>query len=602
MFRYVALSWDPEAETPAAAAHHLADGLRAAKDWRPALQRPGLAVFSTGETANANLAYTLAGDRGVVLGKLFRPDGSSVSADHFAASAEVSADVVRTAGSLLVERYWGRYVAFLESASAGFVVVRDPSGALPCFRMHHGGVRIFFSWLEDVLRWMPSVTSPAVDWECLAAHVAAGELTGHPTSLQGVSQVLPGECHPLADGSRGAALLWSPTKQAGLSPIIDPAQAADALREVVRRCAHAWASCYDAIVLRLSGGVDSSILACSLTEGDTQTRVTCLNYHSPGSDTDERYYARLAAARARRELVEIERDAGFRLEQVLDVARMPSPANYLGRFGAHTDANLAAAVGAPALFTGSGGDQLFLESATWWPAADYLRLQGPGIGFLWAAMNAARLGQVSVWRAARLAIADRFRSRPPAADTARPWALATDTVWETLKNPGRFQHPVHGEPSDLPIGKLIQAQQVTHFGGYYDPYRREAAPEQVHPLLSQPLIELCLRIPTWVLTVGGRGRGLARRAFAADLPEQIAGRRSKGGLQEQLAAVLASNPDFVRAFLLEGRLAASGLVDRSRLERALSGRPGAVGRPGEIHMYVAVEAWLQRWPASPGRP
>jgi asparagine synthase (glutamine-hydrolysing) len=468
--------------------------------------------------------------------------------------------------------------------------------------MEHGGVRIVFSWLEDVLRWMPSITPPAVDWECLAAHIASGELTGHPTSLQGISQILPGERSPLGEGSGSATLLWTPTAQASLPPIIDPAQAADALREVVRRCALAWASCYESVVLRLSGGVDSSILACSLTERDTRTRVTCLNYHSPGSDTDERAYARLAAARARRELVEIERDAGYRLEQVLDVARMPSPANYIGRFGSLTDAHLAAAVGAPALFTGSGGDQLFLESAAWWPAADYLRLQGPGIGFFTAAMNAARLGQVSVWRAARLAIKDRFRSRPPPMDTVRPWALATDTVWETLKSPGRFQHPVHSEPSDLPIGKLMQAQQVTHFGGYYDPYRAEAAPEQVHPLLSQPLMDLCLSIPTWVLTLGGRGRGLARRAFARDLPEQIAGRRSKGGLQEQLAAVLANNHGFVRPLLLDGRLAASGLVDRGRLEQALSGRPGAVGRAGEIHMYVAVEAWLQRWPASPGRP
>ncbi|MBE0547905.1 MAG: hypothetical protein IH627_09685 [Rubrivivax sp.] len=144
----------------------------------------------------------------------------------------------------------------------------------------------------------------------------------------------------------------------------------------------------------------------------------------------------------------------------------------------------------------------------------------------------------------------------------------------------------------------MQVQQVTHFGGYYDPYQRHAAPELVNPLLSQPLIELVLRIPTYVLTLGGRGRGLARRAFAQDLPPEIVSRRSKGGLQEQITTILARNLAFARQVLLDGELVRRGLIDRSRLERALSGGPGAVGRAGEIHMYIGVEAWLQRWSAS----
>lgn len=505
---------------------------------------------------------------------------------------------MQTAGRLLVERYWGRYVAFIEAGPSSFLVVRDPSGALPCFRMQHAGVQVVFSWLEDVLGRMPSVVLPSVDWECLAAHIASGELTGHPTSLSGVSQILPGEGIHLGTRDGAAGFLWSPSEQASLAPIADPAQASEALREAVRRCVLAWASCYESILLRLSGGVDSLILACCLSEQDTRTRVICLNYHSPGSDSDERPYARLAAARAQRELVEIERDASFRLEQVLDVARTPSPMNYLGRFGARTDAELAAAVGAPAVFTGAGGDQLFLEFAQWWPAADYLRLHGPDSGFMAAAMDAARLGKVSVWRAARLALGDRFRRRPPPLHAARPWALATDAVWETMRHPRRFLHPAHADVSSLPIGKLMQVQQVTHFGGYYDPYQREAAPELVNPLLSQPLIELVLRIPTYVLTLGGRGRGLARLAFAQDLPPEIVRRRSKGGLQEQITTILTRNLAFARQVLLDGELVRRGLIDRSRLERALAGGPGAVGRVGEIHMYIGVEAWLQRWPAS----
>ncbi|MBE0550263.1 MAG: M20/M25/M40 family metallo-hydrolase [Rubrivivax sp.] len=111
-------------------------------------------------------------------------------------------------------------------------------------------------------------------------------------------------------------------------------------------------------------------------------RVTCINYHSPGIDSDERSYARLAAARAQRELIERERIAGFRLESILHAAPTPTPGNHVGRMGsAQMDAEVAAAHGASALFTGGGGDQLFFEFRQCWPAADYLCLRGLDRGF-----------------------------------------------------------------------------------------------------------------------------------------------------------------------------------------------------------------------------
>lgn len=599
MFSYIALAWDPKAEEARGAARRLADELQREQRWWISLHRPGLEVFAAGERANINQAYPLADGRGVVLGKLFRREGPALSTKHFADSPDESDSIARTAGGHLVDRYWGRYVAFFVATGGEPVVLRDPTGTLPCFRMRHDGVDIVFSWLEDVLTGLPSIAPPSVDWECLAAHVAFVELTGRPTALKGISQVLHGELVRLGTIGETARLLWNPIDHARAALVTEVDQASDALHRVVSDCATCWASCYESIVLRLSGGVDSSILACCLSQQYTRTDVTCLNYHSPGSDSDEREYARLAALRAGRALVEVERDPDFRLEPVLDVARTPSPSNYLGRFGARTDAELAASVGAPALFTGTGGDQLFFEFSQWWPAADYLRARGLDRGLISAALDAARLGRVSVWRAMRLAIADRFRRMPPPVYTERPWKLGTEALWESTRFPERFLHPAHTDASSLPIGKLMQVQQFTHFGGYYDPYQREAAPEMVNPLLSQPLIELCLAIPTYVLALGGRGRGLVRHAFANDLPPEIARRRSKGGLQEQIETVLVRNLNFARQLLLDGELVKHGLLDRRTLESALAGGPRAApGRAGELHMYIGVEAWLQRWSTS----
>ncbi len=132
--------------------------------------------------------------------------------------------------------------------------------------------------------------------------------------------------------------------------------------------------------------------------------------------------------------------------------------------------------------------------------------------------------------------------------------------------------------------------------GYYDPFEQAAAPEIVNPLLSQPLMEYCLQLPTYLLIQGGRGRALARRAFADDLPAQVINRRSKGDMEEHVKAVLQSNLAFVRELLLDGQLAARGLIDRPKVEELLSGRPTTLSSAaGQIHSLVAIEAWLARW-------
>ena len=150
--------------------------------------------------------------------------------------------------------------------------------------------------------------------------------------------------------------------------------------------------------------------------------------------------------------------------------------------------------------------------------------------------------------------------------------------------------------SGLPVGKLNHVRMLLHPIAYYDPYERERAPDVVNPLLSQPLIELCLRLPTYLLTHGGSGRALARRAFATELPPEILMRRSKGSIDQHLKNVLTHNLPMARELLLDGELVARGLLDRRRVEAALSGRPqAATVHVTEIHGHIAVEAWLQRW-------
>jgi asparagine synthase (glutamine-hydrolysing) len=598
MFRYIALAWDDALPSAEPTARRLALDLQAAAGWQTALVVSRLHVLVTGVVPGANQVYPLRAGQGLVLGRLFRQSELMQSSPGpVVLSAHDSDAIVESGGRRLVRDYWGRYVSFLQNPTGGFHVLRDPSGALPCFLMHFQGVAIVFSWLEDLLDSIPALPRPTVHADALAAQLVFGELGGRETALEGITQVLPGEAVPLDSKAAAGSLLWNAIEQARLTPIEDLAEAARTLRHTVRACAQAWAGCYDGILFRLSGGVDSSILLSCLARGQTSARITCVNYHSPGIDSDERRYARLAAARAQRELIERERVARFRLQTILHAAPTPTPGNHVGRMGsAQMDAELAAAHGATALFTGGGGDQLFFEFRQSWPAADYLRQRGLDRGFAAAAMDAARLGQVSVWRALRLALADRLRPPAPAPIPPRSPNLFTEAVLTQASQGRRFMHPALQAAVSLPVGKRTQARQLMQPIDYYDPFERGAAPEMLNPLLSQPLVEQCLRLPTYLLTHGGRGRGLARQAFAADLPHEIATRRSKGGMEDHFRAVLLDNLEFAKGLLLEGELVSRGLIDRARTEALLCGSPATLAsRAGEVHTILAIEAWLRHW-------
>jgi asparagine synthase (glutamine-hydrolysing) len=130
---------------------------------------------------------------------------------------------------------------------------------------------------------------------------------------------------------------------------------------------------------------------------------------------------------------------------------------------------------------------------------------------------------------------------------------------------------------------------------------QDGDPERVEPLTSQPLLELCLRIPTFILASGAEDRSLARRAFSQDVPANILARRSKGSIEAFIRQTILNNVRFVRGMLLDGVLVRENLLDRQRLEVALSGRPERIaGAPACLFDFLGIEAWARRWDSQGG--
>lgn len=604
MFRYFGFVWDTDNSEAGETVDSYIERLSAGgSPWQVAFRRPGVAMLYTVSVTSPNRCYELQGDAGVVLGTLFTRsgEGDSTRASPILDSHE-SAKVTSTRGRHLLERYWGRYVAFLhEPQSRTTRILRDPTGGLPCFNIRVGGVEIYCSRIEDAVRLGLQFS---VNWDYVAAHLCCMRLELNVTGLNEVSQVLGGECVEHRSGSRARTFYWKPLQLADENPIEDPVQAVAALRRCTRDSVQAWASCYEGIVHTLSGGLDSAIVLACLKDAPTRPHITCVNYHSPGAAGDERVFARLAAQRSGFELLEQERQVAVSFEPLLHMPRSAAPTIYRYYLeNSRSELDLAREHNATALFCGEGGDQLFYQSRAAFAAGDHLHrrgvLRGLGSEFFRIALDGARVDQVSVWKVLRSAVLHAYLGRrwTLASEIGQFTKLMSAEAIDAVKRDKRWVHPHFQERRRTPSGKRWHAYALMFPASeYYDPLGILVGVERVAPLFSQPVLETCLRIPVDVLTIGGWDRAIARRAFKHELPKEIATRRGKGDPGNYVANVLARNLSFVRELLLEGQLVRQKFIDRTRIEAALSSHP-AREASGDIEVYdcLNVEAWLQRF-------
>lgn len=605
MFRYVGLVWDTKDPTQCTYAMSLSHRVEHAKgEWHTTVETSGLRVLCSGSRQSASEPYPLQGESGVVLGTVFRrsPDDRGVMPRAIFGDRETEA-IVLSRAEALVQQYWGRYVAFVAGKrEMGPVhVLRSPVEAFPCYYLRTRSVYVFFSDINDCESL--GLGPFSVNWDYLRAHIFAGHLPpSELTALREICSVRPGECLEINRGQVTKVFYWKPFSIAAAENIEDSARAADELRQTAVQCAHAWSSGHTRILHRLSGGLDSNIVLACMRLSRPQPAITCLNYHSEGSDSDERVLARVGANAAGCNLVEQPRNSALRLEPILNLAKAPEPTFYIGFLEiSQREADLASEVGATAISDGGGGDPLFYQARASFAAGDYVFRHGLRPSLFGIAYSAARLEHLSIGEVLRRSVDEGLRGRmwnPQKELTGRRHFQCPDM----FEGAERFlTYPCADGIEAVPSGKRWHILGLAYPFNFYDPFGRENDPEQVHALMSQPLVELALRIPTYVLTHGGVwDRALARRAFSRDLPTEIAWRRTKGGMEEHARALLLLNIEFIRETILNGVLVRMGLIDRSKVEAFLTLRPdsGSGGGMHEIFEYLNIEAWLSKMSSS----
>jgi asparagine synthase (glutamine-hydrolysing) len=605
VYRYVALIWDTANDSATAAAQTLSGRIERSPPWARALNERGLILFHAGATPDTGSSETrlLDAGAGAVCGRLFKL-GHELEAHPDTLSAEESAGIVASAGGALIEHYWGRYAAFLRNAATGEVhVLRDPTGCLPCFVTNFASVSIVFSDMESLsalegLRF-------TINWKYVAAFVPYSALQIRATGLNEVTEVQAGERLTFRAGNIERRLLWNPLDCVRRGLIEDAAEAIAALEECVRRCVHAWASQHRSIVHNLSGGLDSSIVLSCLKDAPNRPAITCLNFFAPQSREDERKFARLAANHFDAELVECALEAS-----ALDLPRLqrirPAPRPWFYVYDLEQgplEVQTAASRAATSIFSGASGDGLFVQARAELAVADYLYRHGFSAGVMRVALNAARITRTSLWPILRDGVRQRLkrpaRNSLAAADEVR--TLIPADVFAAAWNDDSLIHPWLAGVDDIPPGLRWHILCVSIPPMFYNSFDTPGEVERTPALFSQPLIELCLRIPSYVWISGGRDRSLIRQAFARHLPAAIVRRTRKGAINRHNRKLMDANESFLREMLLDGLLVKHGLLDRKRLESFLSRATQPLGFEYNevLRQHLCTEVWVRRhWSGS----
>ncbi|PQA87187.1 asparagine synthase-related protein [Hyphococcus luteus] len=601
-YRYLALFWSPENKDEQDAARRLVEKLHRGSpyEWGQAHAWDGCVICHAGEREGRIGAYRCRDGQGVVLGRLFKRDFTPAPRVF---DALESKRCVETEGEHLAQTYWGQYVAFLNNRRTGErYIARDPTGAIPCLYIFWEGVTIFFSDMEDAARL--GCHSFSVNWSFIRSNIMFPFFQKAYTGLNKVGEVLPAESRRLAPAPQERRFLWNPAEISGANILEDPDEAAASLRETVNGAIGALAGCFRRVVHNI-GGLDSAIALAAMATAPKPPAIACITNFTSSLRGDERRYSRQVAERYGAALTEYLLDA-----EKVDLSRIFScnlEANPPGVFDGTAligdESALAEDWAADALFSGAGGDNVFFQAPRYLGALDYARRHGVfGRRALGIALQSARYGRESFPRVLAEMARERFAPKPGfdyAHDTLLrsrdlPWV---NPEWLAETDAASDLHPLIAQCGEPMKGKIHHILGCALFPyRCYDLWDRTHAAERVHAFFLQPIIETCLRIPTWVLACGGVDRGLARLAFQHDLPWGVVRRFSKSTPECFYEDIVARNLPFLRSLLLDGVMTGKKLLLRGKLEESLAGDNFLRQAPAShLLAYAATEAWLQRW-------
>ncbi|MGC6400304.1 asparagine synthase-related protein [Sphingomonas sp. FW199] len=534
---------------------------------------PGLRFFASDTVAHRRFDE----GHGVLIGQVFDSQGQS-AADALRSSPPES--------DALIKRYWGSYVVIRHTPS-GWSVLRDASPLAACYL-----VRLDKAWaVTNAPRLLQDagLFQPVLDWPMIVAALACRDWRPVRTALIGVEEVLPGTEARLSDAGPRHRRCWQAWDHA---PMTGRKVPPEALVETIDRCAGAWSQLYRRPLIEISGGLDSAVVAAALIPRAAEPRL--ITFAAGEGDPTELGYAEAIADGFGIDL-EVTHPEISQVD-LLRSAAAPLPRPNARAFTQASDwlsLEYGRQLGADCFASGGGGDDLFGYGRSVLPAIDRLRIEGPGPALIRSLSDIARMSDATLWE-------------------------ALTQFWRRLRTPGQAPgHRIDGSflsaeamaMAAMPAapdrgacrmpGKAAHVHAIATLPNHLEGHGRAGFAPVLFPLLSQPIIEHCLAVPSWQWSEGGRNRAPIRQGFAGRLPRAVIERRSKGAFDGFCARLYDQNRALIREVLMQGWLADKHLLDPNQVNQALAQPVPSAQLVMRLLALIDVEAWIRSWAAPP---
>jgi asparagine synthase (glutamine-hydrolysing) len=429
-------------------------------------------------------------------------------------------------GPRFVERLHGMFaLALWDASNDRLVLARDRLGKKPLLHTRLAdGTFAFASELKALLR-LPGVTRD-VDPAALDEYLALQYVhTG--TALRGIEKVPPGHVLVVDRGGQSLVPYWQPQPA---TPSSNDDEWLDRVRARVTNAVRSRLVSDVPLGALLSGGIDSSIVVALMAQASPKP-VRTFTVGFSDERYDERAYARAVAERygTVHEELEIVADVAEALPRL--AAAYDEPLGDEAAFPTFLIAEQARRHVTVAL-AGDGGDESFAGYERY--AAHELAERVPsaaaraGAAVLRLLPDARREPRSTPYRAARfLDVATAPRNeRYSRLVEVFPLELRRD-LWVDPRQaaPLLLAHGPH-------ITGLQEVDLVTYLPG--DLLLKADIASMAHslelrsPLLDHEVVELGLALPEHLKVRGREGKVALRRAFARDLPAEVAARGKTG--------------------------------------------------------------------------
>lgn len=498
-------------------------------------------------------------------------------------------------GRVFAEALWGDYLLF-SSLAGQLCVTRDPKGAIPCFYVVWGSCTIWFSNVADLPAAVRRQLRP--DFDVIRLNFYCPKMAKRRTGLAGVNQVMAGSTVLVSDGPLITVENWKPENFIPISPP-DLETSAKNIRDSVIEVVSAYGNYFDNPLVSI-GGFDSSVIWC-IADKFLGRPLNGLSLHSRTERGNERRYVTSLPGLERIAMLPMNGDS-IDPEPVFNPNLAVSPPGFVDLIDLTWKRETLGEVSTfDGVLYGIGGDNVFLQAADIYPAGDYVKTNGMTSEAFMHMANSARYAPASIAKVFVNCLQELFGN-------CDNWQFFLDYSLNRLDKCGYTRdfladlptitdlHPGYESIGSAGKGKALQILSSCFCASEFYDMHQPTQFERCELYLSQPILEACLRVPSWMLAYGGVDRGLARIAFADLIPREVLQRTSKSGPEDVYDRFVELHFPRIRDFLSEGVLMREGTVDEGSLTTLFETNPvTSKPRSHRLITLVSNEAWARKW-------